>query len=205
MKTFYLFLAILFFAASTLTAQDFSYGVIGGVNFSKIENFGGSGIKENRLGFHFGGVADISFAEKWSYEASLLYSVEGEEWENASGTNTNVKLQYLNIPLQFKYRAYKDFSIHFGPQIGFLLQAEQSIGGADEVKIDNTGNTNFAGTIGFGYDLKAHNLYFKSTFTYGLVDIFKNEASDFLLQHPGTVHFSVGYKFGSPGSKWRQL
>ncbi|MFT7285823.1 MAG: hypothetical protein ACI90Q_002627, partial [Nonlabens sp.] len=50
MKTIYLSLVALFLATFTATAQDFSYGVIGGVNFSKVENLGGSGIEENRLG-----------------------------------------------------------------------------------------------------------------------------------------------------------
>jgi hypothetical protein len=195
MKTFYLSLVVLFLAASTLTAQDFSYGAIGGVNFSKIENLGGSGIGENRLGFHLGGVVEIPFAEKWSYEGSLLYSVEGEDFENPAGTDINVKLQYLNVPLQFKYYAYQDFSIHFGPQIGFLLKGEQSVGDADAVEIENTVNTSFAGTIGFGYDLRAHDLYFKSTFTYGFTDILDNQSTEDSFQLPGTLHVSVGYKF----------
>jgi len=195
MKTFYLSLVVLFLAASTLTAQDFSYGAIGGVNFSKIENLGGSGIEENRLGFHLGGVVEIPFAEKWSYEGSLLYSVEGEDFENSAGTDINVKLQYLNVPLQFKYYAYQDFSIHFGPQIGFLLKGEQSVGDADAVEIENTVNTSFAGTIGFGYDLRAHDLYFKSTFTYGFTDILDNQSTEDSFQLPGTLHVSVGYKF----------
>jgi hypothetical protein len=195
MKTIYLSLVALFLATFTATAQDFSYGVIGGVNFSKVENLGGSGIEENRLGFHLGGVVEIPFAEKWSYEGSLLYSVEGEEFENVAGSNTDIKLQYLNVPLQFKYYAYKDFSIHFGPQIGFLLKGEMSIGDADAVEIENTVNTSFAGTIGFGYDLRAYDLYLKGTFTYGFTDILDNESAGEVFQLPGTVHLSVGYKF----------
>ena len=166
MKTIYLSLVALFLATFTTVAQDLSYGVIGGVNFSKIDNLGGTGFEENRLGFHLGGVAELAFAEKWSYEASLFYSVEGEEFDNAAGTSTDVKLQYINVPLQFKYYAYKNFSIHFGPQIGFLLKGEQSIGDGDAVEIEDTVNTNFAGTAGLGYDLKKMRL--KAAFFFAL-------------------------------------
>ncbi|WP_213522192.1 porin family protein [Nonlabens sp.] len=196
MKTIYLSLVALLVATLTATAQDLSYGVIGGVNFSKIDNLGGTGSEANRLGFHIGGVAELAFAEKWSYEASLLYSVEGEEFDNAAGTTTEVKLQYINVPLQFKYYAYKNFSIHFGPQIGFLLKGEQAAGDGDAVEIADTVNTNFAGTAGFGYDLKKYNLYLKGTLTYGFSDIIDNETDGInRTQLPGTVHLSVGYKF----------
>lgn len=196
MKTIYLSLVALFLATFITAAQDLSYGIIGGVNFSKIDNLGGTGFEENRLGFHIGGVAELAFAEKWSYEASLLYSVEGEEFDNTLGSTTDVKLQYINVPLQFKYYAYKNFSVHFGPQIGFLLKGEQTIGDADAVEIEDTVNTNFAGTAGLGYDLKEYNLYFKGTFTYGFSDILDNETDGAnRSQLPGSVHLSVGYKF----------
>ncbi|MEN8899170.1 MAG: porin family protein [Nonlabens sp.] len=195
MKTNYLFIVALIVATFTTTAQDFTYGVIGGVNFSKIDNLGGSGFGENRLGFHLGGVAEWSFAENWSYEASLLYSQEGEEFES-NGVNTDVRLQYLNIPVQFKYYAFDNFSIHFGPQIGFLLKGDVSLGDADAVEIEDTVNTSFAGTAVIGYDLKEYNLYFKSTFTYGFSDVLDNVSEgDDMSQLPGSVHLSVGYKF----------
>mgnify|MGYP003680433476 CR=1 FL=1 len=49
MKTIYLSLVALFLATFTTVAQDLSYGIIGGVNFSKIDNLGGTGFEENRL------------------------------------------------------------------------------------------------------------------------------------------------------------
>lgn len=195
MKTIYFSLVALFLASFTVTAQDFSYGVIGGVNFSKIDNLGGGGFEDSRLGFHLGGVAELPFAEKWSYEASLLYSLEGEEFDS-NGVNTDVRLQYINIPFQFKYYAYKNLSVHFGPQIGFLLKGDVSTDDADYVEIEDTVNTNFAGTIGLGYDLREYNLYVKGTFTYGFSDIIDNVSDgEDRTQLPGTVHLSVGYKF----------
>lgn len=196
MKSIYFSLIALFLATFTATAQDVTYGVIGGVNFSKIDNLGGSGFGDTRTGFHIGGVVELPFADKWSYEGSLLYSVEGEEFSNSAGTDTDVRLQYINVPLQFKYYALKNFSFHFGPQIGFLLKGETTTGDGDAVELEDTVNTNFAGTAGMGYDLKQYNLYFKGTITYGFSDIFDNESdgSD-MSQLPGTVHLSVGYKF----------
>lgn len=198
MKTIYFSLVALFLASFTVTAQDFSYGVIGGVNFSKIDNFGSGedGLFENaRLGFHIGAVAELPFAEKWSYEASLLYSVEGEEFET-SGVDSDVRLQYINVPLQFKYYAYKNLSVHFGPQIGFLLKGDVSIDDADYEEIEDTVNTSFAGTFGLGYDLREYNLYLKGTLTYGFSDIIDNVTDgEDRSQLPGTVHLSVGYKF----------
>lgn len=196
MKTNYLFIVALFIATFTTTAQDFSYGVIGGVNFSGINNLGGSDFEGNRVGFHVGGVGEWSFAENWSYEASLLYSQEGEKFDNEVGTETDVRLQYLNIPVQFKYYAFGDFSIHFGPQIGFLLKGDVAVGDADSVEIEETVNTNFAGTAGIGYDLREYNLYIKATATYGFSDILDNVSDgEDTSQLPATLHLSIGYKF----------
>lgn len=196
MKSIYFSLIALFLATFIATAQDVTYGVIGGVNFSKIDNLGGSGFEDSRTGFHVGGVVELPFSDKWSYEGSLLYSVEGEEFTNSLGTDTDVKLQYINVPLQFKYYAFNNFSVHFGPQIGFLIKGEATIDDGDAVELEDTVNTNFAGTAGFGYDLKEYNLYFKGTFTYGFSDVFDNESDgEDRSQLPGTVHLSVGYKF----------
>ncbi|WP_124980031.1 porin family protein [Nonlabens xiamenensis] len=196
MKSILFSLTALFAVSFAAQAQDFSYGVIGGVNFSKIDNLGGSGFEDTRTGFHAGLFAELPFAENWSYEGSLLYSVEGEEFANAAGDEVDVKLSYINVPLQFKYYAFKGFSIHAGPQIGFLLKGESSVNDGNEEEIEDTVNTNFAGTFGFGYDFKEIGLYLKGTLTYGFSDIIDNETDGpNRNQLPGTVHASLGYRF----------
>lgn len=208
MKKIHLSLFALILAMTSVTAQELSYGIIGGLNFSKIENLGGDGFDQNRLGFHAGGIVELPFSDRWSYEASLLYSVEGEEFDNELGSKTNVKLQYINLPFQVKYYAFENISIHAGPQIGFLLKDEVTIGNDPTVPLNDTVNTSFAITAGFGYDLRKYNLYFKGTFSYGLNDVLdnNNELDDFgnafyagvdadKPQRLGTVHLAIGYKF----------
>jgi hypothetical protein len=209
MKKFHLTLIALLLAITSVTAQeDISYGVIGGLNFSKIENLGGDGIDQNRLGFHAGGIVEIPFSERWSYEASLLYSAEGEEYDDQFGTKTNVKLQYVNLPFQVKYYAFDNISIHAGPQIGFLLKDEVTIGNNPTVSLNDAVSTSFAITAGFGYDLRKYNLYFKGTLAYGLNDVLDNKSElnelDTIVyegvrlnspQRIATLHLAIGYKF----------
>ena len=180
----------------TALAQDVSFGAIGGINFSKIDNLGGSGFEDHRVGYHVGGFAEIPFARNWSYEASLLYSTEGENWDDASGDEIDIKLSYINVPFQFKYYAYKSFSIHLGPQIGFLLNSEYTINDGESIDVPDTVNTSFAGTVGVGYEFVELGIYLKGTFTYGFIDVIDNRfRGNNQNQLPGTVHASVGYKF----------
>lgn len=86
-------------------------------------------------------------------------------------SNTNFKLNYLNIPVLAKYYITDAFFVEAGPQIGFLLSAKSS--GVDIGDLYKS--TDYGLNLGLGYNF-TENISGNVRYTIGLTDI--NDVSD---------------------------
>ena len=115
-------------------------GVDAGINFANqsLSNNPYGDSKTSRLGFLFGGLAEIGIANIWSIQAEPRYiqkgwkvpdafSITGPSGPEIIGTADLVyKLDYLEIPVLLKAKfGIADFKpfVFGGPNIGFLLSA----------------------------------------------------------------------------------
>ncbi|ALM21961.1 hypothetical protein JCM19294_197 [Nonlabens tegetincola] len=195
MKKLLVSFAVFFCVSIIATAQEFSYGLLGGVNISKINNVGGGELEDNAVSFHAGLNGLFTFDDRWSAETSILYSREGETFE-IGNTESEINLDFINIPLHVRYRVWNNLTVHAGPQVGFLLNATQSVAGGNEVDIDDevTVDSNLSVSLGLGYDFPELGLFLKANFAEGVTDLFDNEEfkND---EYTRLVRFSVGYRF----------
>ena len=146
-------------------AQSTRFGVKGGLNIS---NFTGYQEDVKSLaGFHVGGFAEIKVSEKFAIQPEFLFSTQGTTVEGFDGdSNTNVKLNYLNIPVLAKYYITHAFSVEAGPQIGLLLSAKsrgEDIG-------DLYKSSDFGLNLGLGYNF-TEDFSIGLRYTIGLSDI----------------------------------
>lgn len=102
-------------------AQDWRFGIKGGINFSNI-NIDGRSDPDGKVGVHLGvfGNTPINADENLFVQPELLFSLQGPEDGN---------LTYINLPVVLKYYIVEQFSIHGGLQLGVLVAAEDD---ADE-------------------------------------------------------------------------
>lgn len=193
MKSFYISLIAVFLAATAVQAQDFSYGIIGGYNLTKVNNALGGEIWDNRSNYHIGAIAEFKQTSKLSFEVAAFYSGEGEALDK-NNTISTIYLRFINVPVHVKYYVYENFSIHAGPQVGFLLNAKQSfIEDGEREDIEGKVNSSFALTGGLGYDFD-NGLFLKATFDLGITDVIDNV--DFQNdERTRAGHLSLGYKF----------
>ncbi|WP_438962949.1 porin family protein [Nonlabens sp.] len=193
MKSFYISLIALFLVGTAAQAQEFSYGIMGGLNVSKVNNALGGEFADNKINYHVGLIAEFPQGDKWSFEAAAFYSGEGEQIER-NGNVSTIYLRFINVPVHFKYYITKGLSVHAGPQVGFLLNAKQSfVEDGDREEIEGKVNSSYALTGGLGYDFD-NGLFIKGTFDLGITDLFDNV--DFKQdQRTRTGHLSIGYKF----------
>ncbi len=193
MKSFYISLVALLLVTTAAQAQDFSYGIMGGYNLSKVDNALGGDFADNKSNYHIGLIAEFPQGDNWSFEAAAFYSGEGEALE-ANGTTSTIYLRFINVPVHFKYYLTEGFSLHAGPQVGFLLNAKQSfVEDGDREDIEGKVNSSFALTGGLGYDF-GNGLFIKGTFDLGITDLVDNV--DFSNdERTRTGHLSIGYKF----------
>jgi hypothetical protein len=193
MKKLLLSTAIAIFAIANVNAQSVNFGAKAGLNLANV----GGDIDENEgiVGFHIGGVAEISISEKFSIQPELLFSAQGTKFEEGDGKLT-MKLNYINIPVMAKYYVADGFSLEAGPQIGILAsaKAKYEIGGeseSEDIK-DNFESLDLGLNFGLGYKLDS-GLNFAARYNLGLSNLAKDSGNEKI--NNGVFQLSVGYMF----------
>lgn len=189
----YTFSLLLIFAGLFVQAQDFGYGILGGVNFSNLDNFADED-GESLVAFHAGIIAEIPVADKFSFEPSVVYSVEGETVSTDNG-DFDLQVTYLNIPVHMKYYIFDGFSVHAGPMIQFYLSGELDGEDLDDSEgLFNPTTSAFAATGGVAYDFD-FGLFIKATYNHGVTDIFESTLRIDPAERTRSFQASIGFKF----------
>lgn len=119
MKIFFITLfTLLFTAVSTVSAQNINIGTKIGLNSYTFDNDSGQGFDSN-LGLHAGFLGHIHLNRQFGLQPEIVYSMQG-----AASGNTNLNLDYINIPVLLQYMFDNGFRIQAGPQIGLLVRAK---------------------------------------------------------------------------------
>jgi len=181
MKKLLLSAVIAVFAMSNLNAQEVKFGAKAGVNFASLSGDDVEGF-DGRTSFHVGAVAEIGISEKFAVQPELVYSSQG-----ASVGDSNLKMDYINLPILAKFFVAEGFSIEAGPQVGFLISADAE---GEDVK-DSFKSTDFSGALGLGYKLDS-GLNFAARYNLGLGNIVDAEGGDV---KNNVIQLSVGYMF----------
>jgi len=185
-----------------ISAQG-SFGVKGGLN---VASQGLSGLSEAGkrdpdetkpiMGFNAGMYLTLMFTDRIGVQPELLYASQGSKptWYNDSYED---ELGYITLPVLFRFNINELFSLHTGPQVGYLLSAtEKYEGKTTDIKGDLK-NTDFGVAFGAELDLPARlgygtnsggasslhkvnlpsRLGFGARYVLGLYDIAKSEGS----------------------------
>jgi len=193
-------IAVVGFGVTGFAQQQVKFGPKAGVNFSNISGYDDA---EMLTGFHVGAVAEIKFNEKFSIQPEVVYSAQGAKRERNTSFATfegKQKLDYINVPIMAKYYIVNGFSVEAGPQVGFLVKAEEDVNGTiNGVSIgDKTDNKDSFNSVDFGvnfglaYDLP-QGFFVNARYNLGLSDVIKDNADDAVKNN--VIQVGVGYKF----------
>lgn len=126
-----LFVALMVIAGTVLHAQTgFRLGVKAGANLNKIE--GQSFDQGFNFSYHAGAFAEIDFAKRWGIQPEVIWS----QTSTKPATNldaiystlpTNVKLDYLMVPILLRYSPIGLLSFVAGPQFGVLINKNENL------------------------------------------------------------------------------
>ena len=132
MKTKFVTLALAVLIFSAAHSQSFHLGIKGGANISKIS--GKSFSDEFGYSYHLGGFAEIGLANKFSVQPEVLFnqykqdtSSQFKDIYNLSANRSNIKLNYLSIPILLNYKASNFLSLQAGPQFGILMNQNEKL------------------------------------------------------------------------------
>ena len=137
-KIIFLSLMVLFTTKSF--SQGVDLGIKVGANFATLTELPNV---DTRTGLNFGAFFTIKFNDKIAIQGDVLYSQQGAEFDL-----DKVDLDYVNVPIVFKYYLVKRLNLHVGPQFGFLVSDFD----ASEFE-DSYESTDVSGVVGLGLDL----------------------------------------------------
>jgi len=178
--------------ALVANAQQFYYGVEGGLNFADLDLKSSSGtdqLTSSQTGFAFGGIFGRTINNTFSLELEVIYLQKGgTQMANSENPNIEIGMSVLEIPLFVKasfgntVRPY----LKAGPAIGFILssEAETEYGGAvagGPVQTYKADLKNVLSKIDFSLSFGAgvsflvgtSRLFIEGRYSFGLIDLYK--------------------------------
>ena len=157
---------------SQVMMAQFHIGAKAGANVTKIE--GKSFKDEFKYGYHLGGFAEIGLGNKFVSQPEVLFNQYSttvdsnykELYENVFNPayQSNVKLNYLSIPILLNYKLLGNFLVlQAGPQFGVLLDNNKTL-------LQNGGNAFKSGDFSMvgGAQVKVAAFRFSGRYMVGL-------------------------------------
>lgn len=195
MKKLLLFIPIAIFTFANSNAQgEFRIGFKAGVNIASIggDNTFGVGSFGSRTGFHLGALVEIPINDKFSVQPELLYSMKGSNYDFSTG-DTDIKLDYIDVPVMGKYHIIEGLSAELGPVIGILVKADADDGDETVDIKEFYKSTDIGIGIGASYRLPM-GVFFSLRYNKGLTDI--NDDPEINAKNQNNVfQVSAGYSF----------
>ena len=190
MKKLFLTTFILSILAVSVNAQYL--GIKGGLNLSNL-HLDNVDSENMRVGYHFGAYFNLPISDAFAFQPEVLYSTKGSKAEydydfgifgNIKG-NTQIKLDYIDIPLLGVFRVGDNFELHVGPYVGFLANSSYKFegtvdsGGDKDLDSDSFKNLDYGLVGGFAINIQA--LQIGARYNYGLQKVQDSDMAKALI------------------------
>jgi hypothetical protein len=192
--------SVLLCAVCATAGAQVSFGPKIGINNS-LASTTNTNIKVDPLyiALYAGGFLNYKFAGNFALQVEGLYSGEGAKFKvKGNPTVYTDKLSYFNVPLLVQLVTHGGFYLETGPQIGFLLSANQSANGATKSISGNLNSTAFRWDFGLGF-LISHKVGIGLRYSQGLANINKPVSTSDNIKN-NVVSLGLSYSFHSKKS-----
>lgn len=176
--------AALVMCTATLSAQNFDWGIKGGMNLANLTKIDDSKVKPS---IFIGGFANFEVIDNLlSIQPEVLYSRQGAYFKEG-GVKEWRRLNYLNIPIMCKLELIDNLTLDLGPQFGIMLNSKAKIkDGGTTIKRSIRGLKNFDVSFGMGLSYRICPLFDVSArYNLGLTkvtDIGRDKAKNSVFQ-----------------------
>ena len=195
MKKVFVLIAVAIVSMSAMAQVQFGAKV--GVDAT---NFWGKDIKHGmQLNYQAGLVMEYKFNSHFGIAPEAVFAVQGGKFDVIDfhlgdiNVNSNVAYHtnYINVPVMLKFYTSPNFSIDFGPQVGFNVYSKYTVEDFDAIEIkDGTKSVDFGVGLGGTYNL-TDKAFVQARYTLGLTDVFEGDADC----KNGNVQLAFGMKF----------
>lgn len=201
MKKLYLLLIIsLLFSCFSIQAQDFHGGALGGVSGTQISGDNLSGF--NKAGLYIGAYVNRYISDRSSFQMELDFIQKGSR-KNPNAKNNDystylLRLDYVEIPLSYKYDFSKNGTLEAGLGLGVLVHSYEEANETTTVSGDEFNRTDFTWHAG-GYYTIVDNLRINIRYSGSLLPVrdHSSGATDRLNagQYNSVLSFILFYEF----------
>lgn len=219
MKKFIIALMCMIVAGGAAMAQpkkSFTFGPKVGVDYT---HFWGKDViyHGGQLNYQAGLFAEYCFNEKFSIAPEVVFAAQGGAYKLESShavgvpatpslkmggdySPINIKytyyLNYINIPVMFKYYVIPQLSIDLGPQLGINIYSklkEDNDGSKATFDLkDDTQTIDVGVGLGATYNITPE-VFVQGRYTMGMTSVFKKSYSD--KPKNGNAQIAIGYRF----------
>ena len=149
-----------------------------------------------KIGYQFGALMEYKFNPNFAIAPEVVFASQGGKFKIYEAENKKVDntftINYINVPVMFKWYATPNFSFDLGPQVGFNVYSKYKVGDLDAEDIkDMTKSVDFGVGLGGTYNL-TDNAFIQARYTMGLTDAFKGELNE---AKNGNIQLAFGMKF----------
>lgn len=191
MRKIFLIIAVVFAGTVAQAQTGFRLGVKAGANLNKID--GQSFDQGFDFSYHAGAFAEIDFAKRWGLQPEVIWSQTATKRANNidaiyNTLPTNLKLDYLMVPVLLRYSPIGLLSFVAGPQFGVLINKNENLlsNGQQAFK-----SGDFSMVLGAQVNLKVLRIY--GRYNIGLQNI--NDFSNQQKWQSQQVQLGLGLKF----------
>ncbi len=192
-KTLLIFILTVAYSVTTKAQEKglIELGLGTGVNFSTVSADNGQGSTESLTSFNITASGEYYFSDRWGIKSKLIYDNKG--WsdgfiidEQGNDFTTDFELTYITIPVManWHFSSKRNWYLHFGPYLGILVGATDSVLGRDLKEAFNTTDLGLAYGIGYKFAVQDNlKLYIEFDGQSGISDIFENNLGNESLRN----------------------
>lgn len=189
-----------------IDVKKVQFQVRAGLNIStqRVTIDGEAGTEESKVGYNFGGIADISLGKSFYFQTGLFFTAKGSQMRqmDVGGRTVDMTMNslYLQVPIYFAYKMPvggwpNSFNIAMGPYVAYGVGGKVSGGGYSADTFGDKGLANRP-DIGLGMELQFEmpKVVFFYGFEAGFAETIKREYIGLKVNN-SNFYFGMGYKF----------
>jgi len=174
MKFYLISFLIAFLSIGSVQSQHMNIGVKGGLNLSNVVSENSSN-GASIAGFHVGLLAHFHLNEQFALQPEVVFSTQGAKLSN-SGVETQLNLNYVNIPISLQFMFDNGFRLFAGPQVGFLVGAKSYTNNTESDRNDDFRSFDMGAIFGVSYINPDSNFGIDARYNYGFTDIIEDNS-----------------------------
>ena len=192
-------------AGAAMAQKQFTFGPKIGVDYTHF--WGKNAYHGGQLNYQAGLFMEYRFTSRFSIAPEVVFAAQGGKYEvkdyNDGDGYFDAKftenVNYINIPVMFKYYVTPALSIDLGPQLGINVYSKYTVESKDKNlninetldQKDDTKTIDVGVGLGLTYNI-TNDVFVQGRYTLGLTDVFDKSWD---TGKNGNAQIAIGYRF----------